>query len=88
MTEGGGSRFVVERVDTLPSRPWIFLSGRLDGEPIHVGSSVQVHYSTRPPVTAVVRAVELHTRPQMTTFAIDREFQDAVGPGALVIARR
>jgi hypothetical protein len=86
MSNGTRARLVVERVDALPGRPWLFVSGRLaDGE-LEVGSPVTIRYGEREPVRAVVRTIELHTRPGTTTIAIDRDLRDAIGPGAEVTA--
>lgn len=82
MSEGTGSRLVVERVDALPGRPWLFVSGRLSGGHIEIGSSVTIQYGDRDPVAAVIRTVELHTRPGTTTIGIDDSLRDAIGPGA------
>jgi len=82
MTEGTGSRLVVDRVDVLPGRPFLLVSGRLSGRPVGIGDAVTIRYGDRDPVATVIRTVELHTRPGVTTIAIDDSLRDEVGPGA------
>jgi hypothetical protein len=86
MTGKQRSRLVVERVDVLPSRPWVLVSGQLTGAPVAVGDDVIIRYGDRPDVHTAVRGIELHTRPGTTTLAIDAVLRDAVGPGAVVTA--
>lgn len=86
MSDTSESRLVVERVDVLPGRPWVFVSGRLDGDVLRVGATVVIRYGDRPAVAATLRTIELHSPPGITTVAIDAEFRDAVGPGAELTA--
>jgi hypothetical protein len=82
MSDAAGSRLVVERVDAVPGRPWVFVSGQLTGDPLGVGDSVTIAYGDRASVAATIRTIELHTRPGITTVAIDADLRDSVGPGA------
>lgn len=86
MSNTAGSRLEVERTDVLPGRPWVFVSGHLTGDPLVVGATVVIRYGERPPVPATIRTVEVHTRPGITTVAIDEALRDSVGPGAEVVS--
>jgi hypothetical protein len=86
MSDAAGSRLVVERVDAVPGRPWVLVSGRLAGDPLRVGATVTIRYGDRVAVPAVIRTIEMHTRPGVTTIAIDADLRDALGPGAEVSA--
>lgn len=79
------SRLVVERVDTIQGRPWTFVSGHLRGEPIRVGDTVTLEPVEGEHRTAVVQAVELHTKKGVTTVAIDLPIDGPVDVGTAVV---
>ncbi|AGL18680.1 hypothetical protein [Actinoplanes sp. N902-109] len=86
MRTGGTSRLVVENIHKLSRRPWIFVTGRLEGDPLRIGDSVTVRGDGDVAVPAVVRSIELHGAPGRTTIALDATLGTEVTAGT-VIAR-
>jgi hypothetical protein len=80
------SRFVVERVHRLPRRPWIFVTGRLEGEPLTPGQRVTVRHGDLAVATATIESIEIHSAPGMTTVAIDELFAGVVRAGSMLTA--
>jgi hypothetical protein len=78
------TRLVVERIDRISRRPWLFLSGRLEGEPLRIGDELTVAADGATPATATIRAIEFHTRPGVTTIAVDDSLADSVKVGAVL----
>jgi translation elongation factor EF-Tu-like GTPase len=78
------TRLVVERVHRVSRRPWIFVTGRLDGEALRIGDEVTVIYGEAAPVCTVVRSIELHSLPGKTTIAVDVELANSLGEGAVI----
>ena len=76
------TRLIVERVDRIPSRPWLFVTGRLEGNAVHVGDVMTVSHGQTPQTSAVIRAIEFHSRPGKTTIAVDGDLADSVQVGA------
>ncbi|MBU2669946.1 hypothetical protein KOI35_41205 [Actinoplanes bogorensis] len=72
------TRLTVENVHRLSSRPWLFVTGELEGDPLQVGD--ELTFSEDDPAVVVVRAIEFHGAPTKTTIAVD-------GPGATSIAQ-
>ena len=79
------TRIIVERVDRMSSRPWLFVTGRLEGEPLRVGDELRVISDENPPTAAVIRAIEFHTRPGKTTIAVDGELSSSVTEGTVLV---
>jgi hypothetical protein len=80
-----GSRLIVEFVSAFPARPWVFVTGRLLGDPLVIGAAGFIRYGDRPQVAATIRTIEFHSRPGTTTVAIDLELRDSIGPGAELV---
>lgn len=77
---------VVEAVHNVSGRPWIFVSGRLSGGPLAKGTVVTIQTPGKTAATAEIRTLELHSRPGITTVAIDNLFADTVTVGSLLTA--
>lgn len=78
------SRLVVERVHKLSRRPWIFVTGRLEGEPLTLGQRVTVRHGDLAVATATIESVEIHSAPGMTTVAVDELFAAVVRAGSVL----
>ena len=78
------SVLAVEAVHRVPGRPWIFVSGRLTGDPLAAGARVTVRTSGRPETPAQIRGIEFHSRPGFTTITLDATLDDMVQPGSSV----
>ncbi|MEV6301414.1 hypothetical protein AB0M02_18535 [Actinoplanes sp. NPDC051861] len=74
------TRLTVERVHRLSSRPWILVTGTLEGDALSIGDELTVAHGIR----AVVRSIELHTASAKTTVAVDADLADAVREGAVL----
>ena len=77
-------RLVVERVAAVWRRPWVMVTGRLEGGPLAVGDPISIAHSDNPAVTAVIRSIEAHGPGGQTTIAIDSELAGSIGPGAVI----
>ncbi|WP_433591344.1 hypothetical protein [Nocardia sp. CA-145437] len=81
------SRMLVERVDRLSSRPgWLFVTGVVEGEPLHVGDTVLVQRGNKTRSTTV-RTIEIHPLPGKTTIVLDTDLEDLAVEGAIVSRR-
>jgi hypothetical protein len=78
------SRLVVERIDRIARRPWLFVSGRLEGEPLRIGDELTVTSDDGVPAVAAIRAIEFHTRPGVTTIAVDEGLRDLIHVGTVL----
>ncbi|MCP2322918.1 hypothetical protein HDA40_001425 [Hamadaea flava] len=78
------SQLTVERTFKLTGRPWLLVTGRLDGEPLNIGDQVTIADPGRPAVAGVVRSIELHSAPGTTTIAVDLELDDRIQPGTVL----
>lgn len=78
------SVLAVEAVHRVPSRPWVFVSGQLTGDPLSVGEQVTVRTPGRPEASAEIRGIEFHNRPGLTTITLDAPLDGLVGPGSSV----
>ena len=78
------TRLVIERVHRLASRPWVFVTGRLEGEALRIGDELTVLDGGAPSGMAVVRAIELHAASSKTTVAVDADLADCVHEGAVL----
>ncbi len=80
------SQLVVERVHKLSRRPWIFVTGRLEGEPLTPGQQVTIRRGDVVIATATIGSIEIHSAPGTTTVAIDALFADVVSSGAILVS--
>jgi hypothetical protein len=78
------TRLVVERVHRLSSRPWLFVTGLLEGEALQIGDELVVLQDGVSAGSAVVRSIELHTAPPKTTVAVDATPVDSVREGTVL----
>jgi hypothetical protein len=85
MTGDEPTRLVVERVDKVSRRPWVFVTGRLEGGgALSIGDSISVAYGDNPAISTVIRSIEVHSPPGRTTIAIDAAHKESVGAGAVI----
>jgi len=78
------TRFIVEQVHRTSSRPWAFVTGRLEGDELHIGDELTVTHGSIEFATAVVRSIELHSTPDKTTIAIDAALADTIQNGTVL----
>jgi hypothetical protein len=78
------TQLIVERVDHISSRPWLFVTGRLTGDPLYVGDEMVVTLGQSVTASAVIRAIEFHTRQGMTTIAVDDDLDGSIQAGAVL----
>jgi translation elongation factor EF-Tu-like GTPase len=78
-------RLTVESVHRMSSRPWIFVTGRLEGGELCIGDELTVTRGNAPVAFAVVRSIELHGPPGTTTVAIDVDLADSVKDGVVLV---
>ncbi|MGK5684862.1 hypothetical protein [Actinoplanes sp. URMC 104] len=71
----------VENVHTMSSRPWVFVTGHLEGEPLHIGDRLSVVRDGIPTATVVVRSIELHSARTTTTVALDGADSGSISEG-------
>jgi hypothetical protein len=76
---------IVENVHRTSSRPWAFVTGRLEGDELHIGDELTVTHGNIQVATAVVRSIELHSTPDKTTIAIDAALADTIQSGTVLI---
>ena len=74
------TRLVVENVHRMSSRPWTFVTGRLDGDALRVGDELVDDRS----ISVVVRSVELHSAPATTTVAVEGVSAEAIRAGTVL----
>ena len=79
------TRLIVENVHRIPSRPWVLVTGRLEGDQLRIGDELTVAHGEFPVATAVIRSIELHSPPGKTTIAIDADLADSVRDGVALI---
>ncbi|MFF5291817.1 hypothetical protein [Paractinoplanes globisporus] len=78
------TRLIVENVHRVSSRPWAFVTGRLEGDELRIGDELVVAHGDVPIGSAVIRSIELHSPPGKTTVAIDAEVADSIRDGAVL----
>ncbi|MET8148280.1 hypothetical protein ACIBSW_26940 [Actinoplanes sp. NPDC049668] len=78
-------RLTVESVHRVSSRPWVFVTGRLEGGELCIGDELTVAHGDVPVASAVVRSIELHSPPGTTTVAIDADLADSVQGGTVLL---
>jgi translation elongation factor EF-Tu-like GTPase len=79
------TRLIVETVHRISSRPWVFVTGRLEGGDLHIGDEMTVTDGNAHTASAVVRSIELHSPPGKTTIAVDAEFAGALRDGVVLL---
>jgi hypothetical protein len=79
------TRLIVENVHRIPSRPWAFVTGRLEGDELRIGDELTVAHGDVPAAIAVIRSIELHSPPGKTTIAIDADLAGSVQDDAALI---
>ena len=75
------TRLVVENIHRIPSRPWLFLTGQVEGAALHIGDRMTVENSGLP---VIVRSIDIHGAPGKATIAVDATIGDAVGEGTVL----
>jgi hypothetical protein len=78
------TRLIVENVHRISSRPWAFVTGRLEGDKLRIGDELLVAQGDLPAASAVIRSIELHSPPGKTTVAIDAEIADSIQNGTVL----
>jgi len=78
------TRLIVEAVHRISNRPWVFVTGRLDGGDLHIGDEMSVAHGDVHVGSAVVRSIELHSLPGKTTIAVDADLADVLSDGAVL----
>lgn len=78
------TRLIVENVHRIPSRPWAFVTGRLEGDKLRIGDELLVTHGDLPGASAVIRSIEVHSPPGKTTVAIDAEIADSILAGTVL----
>lgn len=78
------TRLIVENVHRIPSRPWAFVTGRLEGGELRMGDELVVRHGDVPEVAAVVRSIEVHSAPGTTTVALDAELAVSLRRGTVL----
>jgi len=73
---------VVQYVHRISGRPWILVSGRLEGGTLHIGDLVKVVVDGGPDVMATVKTIEVHSPPGLTTFGLDDSLAEVVRVGS------
>ena len=82
---GRDTRLTVERVDSLARRPsMVFVTGRLQGEPLHIGDSVVINDGASGATRAEIRSIEIHTAPGTVTIALDADLKPLIRDGVVI----
>ncbi|WP_232534204.1 hypothetical protein [Plantactinospora sp. KBS50] len=71
-------------MDTVSRRPWIFVTGRLEGESLRIGDTVTISSADQSAISTTVRSIEIHSAPGQTTIAIDASLKPTVQVGAAI----
>jgi len=78
------TRLTVENVHRMSSRPWTFLTGRLEGDALRIGDRLGVAGADGPGEPVVVQSIELHGAPAMTTIAVEGASAGAIRAGTVL----
>ncbi|WP_092557664.1 hypothetical protein [Actinoplanes derwentensis] len=78
------TRLIVERVHRLSSRPWMFVTGQLEGDALRIGDELVILGSEAPSVLVTIRSIELHSAPAKTTVAVDADLADSIREGVVL----
>lgn len=84
MGDTTGSRMVVRAVHRVSGRPWIFVSGPLDGSPLRVGDTVTVEGPDGGVDRGSIETIDLHSPDGLVTFALPAQLADVVKVGAVI----
>jgi hypothetical protein len=79
------TRLIVENVHRTSSHPWAFVTGRLEGDELHIGDELTVTHGNIQVATSVVRSIELHSAPDKTSIAIDAAHADTIQSGTVLV---
>jgi hypothetical protein len=78
------TRLIVENVQRISRRPWVFVTGRLEGDELRIGDKLLVIHGDLPVASAVIRSIEVHSPPGKTTVAVDAVIADAILAGTVL----
>jgi hypothetical protein len=78
------TRLIVEGVHRMSSRPWAFVTGRLEGDALRIGDELILAGGDGTAISAVIRSIELHSAGGKTTIAVDAELADSLYDGAVL----
>jgi hypothetical protein len=79
------TRLIVENVHRVSRRPWVLVTGRLEGDgELRIGDGVTIGVDGGEPVATVIRSIEIHSPAGLTTIALDESVADVVGAGVVV----
>jgi translation elongation factor EF-Tu-like GTPase len=78
------TRLIVENVHRMSSRPWIFVTGRLEGDALRIGDELTLTGSDDSTAPVVVRSIELHGAPTKTTVAVDGASAGTIEQGTVL----
>ncbi|MDY7088375.1 MAG: hypothetical protein SYR96_25115 [Actinomycetota bacterium] len=75
-------RLIAENTHRLSTRPWLLVTGRLEGEALRIGDELSLAGSE---AAVVVRAIELHGALPKTTVAADGDATSSISEGAVLV---
>jgi translation elongation factor EF-Tu-like GTPase len=78
------TRLIVENVHRMSSRPWIFVTGRLEGDALRIGDELTLMGAYDSAASVVVRSIELHGAPTKTTLAVEGASAGTIVEGAVL----
>jgi len=81
------TQLIVEAVHRISSRPWLFVTGRVEGDALRIGDEMTVSYGDTNMASAVVRSIEFHSSPGKTTIAVDADLADTIRDGSVLTCR-
>jgi translation elongation factor EF-Tu-like GTPase len=79
------TRLTVEKVHRISNRPWVLVTGRLEGDALRVGDELTLTDGEARQGAAVVRSIEIHGLPGKTTIAVDADLADALRDGSVLV---
>ncbi|MGQ4619549.1 hypothetical protein [Nocardia sp. R7R-8] len=62
---------------------WVFVTGTLSGDPVHIGDMVAVEDADQPTVTTI-ESIEIHSPPGKTTIALDVALRPLITTGTVI----
>ena len=78
------TRLIVENVHRMSSRPWVFVTGRLEGDVLRIGDELALLRADDPVVSVVIRSIELHGEPGKTTVGVEGASAEEIRVGAVL----
>lgn len=78
------TRLTVENVHRMSSRPWVFVTGQLEGAPLRIGDELTVTHGGDTVAGVVVRSIELHATAGRTTVAVDAADTELITEGVVL----